>query len=91
MNGGCCLYCSHAAAYWIDGAGKKRVPPVSSFGDMNIFCLHPKRALGECYPISYARCGMYERAQDDQITRRRAFYSQFERWPTHAQMIAQRR
>lgn len=79
MNGGCCLYCAHAASYWIDGAGNKRVPPVKSFGDMNIYCLHESRAPGECYPISFARCTRFKRAQDDQIQRRRAFYSQFDR------------
>lgn len=91
MTGGCCLYCAHAASYWIDGAGNKRVPPVKSFGDMNIYCLHESRAPGECYPISFARCTRFKRAQDDQIQRRRAFYSQFERWHAHAQMIARRR
>lgn len=91
MNRGCCLYCAHAASYWIDGAGNKHVPPKTSFGDMNIYCLHESRAPGECYPISFARCTRFKRAQDDQIQRRRAFYSQFERWHTHAQMIAQRR
>ena len=79
MTGGCCLYCAHAASYWIDGAGNKRVPPVKSFGDMNIYCLHESRAPGECYPISFARCTRFKRAQDDQIQRRRSFYSQFER------------
>lgn len=87
---GCCLYCAHAASYWIDNEGKKRVPPKTSFGDMNIFCLHESRAPGECYPISFARCTRFKRAQDNQIQRRRAFYSQFDRWPSHAQIIAQR-
>ena len=87
MNRGCCLYCSYAAAYWVDKEGKKRVPPKSSFGDMNIYCLHESRAPGECYPISFARCTRFKRAQGDQIQRRRAFYSQFDRWHVHAQII----
>lgn len=87
----CCLYCAHAASYWIDASGKKHVPPVSSFGDMNIFCLHESRGPGECYPISWSRCSRFKPAGDDQIQRRRAFYSQFDRWHAHAQMIAQRR
>ena len=78
MTSGCCLYCAHAASYWIDSAGNKRIPPVKSFGDMNIYCLHESRAPGECYPISFARCTRFNRAQDDQIQRRRAFYSQFD-------------
>lgn len=44
MTSGCCLYCAYAASYWIDGSGNKRVPPVKSFGDMNIYCLHESRA-----------------------------------------------
>lgn len=88
---GCCLYCAHAASYWIDAQGKKRVPPVKSFGDMNIYCLHESRAPGECYPISFSRCSSFKQAGGDQIQRRREFFSQFDRWPTHAQIIAQRR
>ena len=88
---GCCLYCAHAASYWIDGAGNKRVPPVKSFGDMNIYCHHPDKGAGiECYPVSFARCSVFEQAGDEQIQRRRDFFSQFERWPSHAQIIAQR-
>lgn len=87
---GCCLYCIHGASYWVDANGKKHVPPASSFGCMNIFCLHESRGPGECYPISFARCTRFKRAQDDQIQRRRDFFSQFERWPSHAQIIAQR-
>nr|DAK83253.1 MAG TPA: hypothetical protein [Caudoviricetes sp.] len=87
---GCCLYCAHAASYWIDSQGKKRVPPVPSFGDMNIYCLHESRGPGECYPISFTRCSVFKRAGDDQIQRRREFFSQFDRWRAHAQIIAQR-
>lgn len=75
----------------IENDTAKSVPPKASFGDMNIFCLHESRAPGECYPISFARGTLFKRAQDDQIKRRRAFYSQFDLWHAHAQMIAQRR
>lgn len=89
---GCCLYCAHAASYWIDAQGKKRVPPVKSFGDMNIFCHHPDKGAGiECYPISFTRCSVFERDTDERIERRREFFSRFDRWSTHAQIIAQRR
>lgn len=88
---GCCLYCKFAESYWIDPAGNIRRPPKASFGDMNIYCHHPdKGASIECYPVSFARCSVFEQAGDDQIQRRRDFFSQFERWPSHAQIIAQR-
>lgn len=88
---GCCLYCIHAQAFWIGPDGKKHLPPKQSFGDMNIFCHHPdKGAAIECYPISFSRCSSFKQAGGDQIQRRREFFSQFERWPTHAQIIAQR-
>lgn len=69
--------------------------PVRWRSPTDTFCRYAKcyfeRAPGECYPISFARCTRFKRAQDDQIQRRRAFYSQIERWHTHAQTIAQRR
>lgn len=89
---GCCLYCAHAASYWIDSQGKKRVPPVPSFGDMNIFCHQPEKGAGiECYPISFTRCSVFERDTDERIERRRRFFSQFDRYRLHAELIAQRR
>lgn len=89
---GCCLYCAHAASYWIDGAGNKRVPPVKSFGDMNVYCHHPDKGAGiECYPISFTRCSVFERDTDERIERRRTFFSQFDRYRVHAELIAQRR
>lgn len=89
---GCCLYCAHPASYWIDGAGNKRVPPVKSFGDMNIYCHHPYKGAGiECYPISFTRCSVFERDTDERIERRRTFFSQFDRYRVHAELIAQRR
>jgi hypothetical protein len=33
---------------------------------------------------------VFEQAGDEQIQRRRDFFSQFERWSSHAQIIAQR-
>ncbi len=77
---GCCLYCIHAQAYWIGSDGKKHLPPKQSFGDMNIYCHHPDKGAGiECYPISFARCSVFEQAGNEQIQRRRDFFSQFER------------
>ena len=88
---GCCLYCKFAESYWIDREGKHHRPPKSSFGDMNIFCHQPEKGAGiECYPISFSRCTVFEQAGDEQIQRRRDFFSKFERWPSHAQIIAQR-
>lgn len=89
---GCCLYCAHAASYWIDSQGKKRVPPVPSFGDMNIFCHKSEKGAGiQCFPISFTRCSFFERDTDERIERRRAFFSQFDRYRIHAELIAQRR
>lgn len=78
---GCCLYCIHGASYWVDANGKKHVPPASSFGCMNIFCLHESRGPGECYPISFSRCSSFKQAGGDQIQRRREFFSQFDVGP----------
>ena len=89
---GCCLYCKFAESYWIDPAGNVRRPPKASFGDMNIFCHHPDKGAGiECYPISFTRCSVFERDTDERIERRRAFFSQFDRYRVHAELIAQRR
>ena len=80
---GCCLYCKFAESYWID--------PVA-FGDMNIFCHQPEKGAGiECYPISFTRCSVFERDTDERIERRRTFFSQFDRYRVHAELIAQRR
>lgn len=88
---GCCLYCRFAESYWVDKEGNKRRPPKASFGDMNVYCHHPDKGAGiECYPVSFARCTVFEQAGGEQIQRRRDFFSQFERWPSHAQIIAQR-
>ena len=76
---GCCLYCIHAQAFWIGPDGKKHLPPKQSFGDMNIYCHHPDKGAT-----------VFEQAGDEQIQRRRDFFSQFERWSSHAQIIAQR-
>ena len=88
---GCCLYCKFAESYWIDPKRNIRRPPKASFGDMNIFCHHQNKGAGiECYPVSFARCSKFERTTDEQIQRRREFFSKFERWHSHAQIIAQR-
>lgn len=88
---GCCLYCKFAESYWVDKEGNKRRPPKASFGDMNVYCHHPDKGAGiECYPVSFARCSKFERTTDEQIQRRREFFSKFERWHSHAQIIAQR-
>lgn len=52
-------------------------------------CLYCKFA--ECYPISFTRCSVFERDTDERIERRRAFFSQFDRYRVHAELIAQRR
>lgn len=92
MNRGCCLYCIHAQAFWIGPDGKKHLPPKPSFGDMNIYCHHSKKGAGiECYPISFTRCSVFERDTDERIERRRVFFSQFDRYRVHAELIAQRR
>lgn len=89
---GCCLYCKFAESYWIDPAGNIRRPPKSSFGDMNVYCHHPDKGAGiECYPISFARCSVFDLDTDERIERRRQFFSQFERYRVHAELIAQRR
>lgn len=89
---GCCLYCKFAESYWIDPAGNIRRPPKASFGDMNIYCHHPDKGAGiQCYPISFTRCSFFERGTDERIERRRAFFSQFDRYRIHAELIAQRR
>jgi hypothetical protein len=89
---GCCLYCKFAESYWIDPAGNIRRPPKASFGDMNVYCHHPDKGAGiECYPISFTRCSVFERDTDERIERRRAFFSQFDRYRVHAELIAQRR
>ncbi|WP_279173224.1 hypothetical protein [Parasutterella excrementihominis] len=89
---GCCLYCKFAESYWVDKAGKRHVPPVFSFGDMHIWCHQPKKGGGiECYAISFTRCSVFERDTDERIERRRAFFSQFDRYRVHAELIAQRR
>lgn len=89
---GCCLYCKFAESYWIDPAGNVRRPPKASFGDMHIWCHQPEKGAGiECYPISFTRCSVFERDTDERIERRRAFFSQFDRYRVHAELIAQRR
>ena len=89
---GCCLYCIHAQAFWIGPDVKKHLPPKQSFGDMNIYCHHPNKGAGiECYPISFTRCSLFERATDERIQKRIDFYSKFPRFRTHAELIAQRR
>lgn len=89
---GCCLCCKFAESYWIDPAGNIRRPPKASFGDMNVYCHHPDKGAGiECYPISFTRCSVFERDTDERIERRRAFFSQFDRYRVHAELIAQRR
>lgn len=89
---GCCLYCKFAESYWVDKWGKKSRPPAESFGDMNIYCHHPDKGAGiECYPISFARCSVFDLDTDERIERRRQFFSQFERYRVHAELIAQRR
>lgn len=89
---GCCMYCIHAQAYWVGSDGKKHLPPKQSFGDMNIFCHQPEKGAGiECYPISFTMCSVFERDTDERIERRRAFFSQFDRYRVHAELIAQRR
>lgn len=88
----CCLYCKFAESYWVDKAGKRHVPPVSSFGDMHIWCHNKQKGGGiECYAISFTRCSVFERDTDERIERRRAFFSQFDRYRVHAELIAQRR
>lgn len=85
---GCCLYCKFAESYWIDPAGNIRRPPKAS----NIYCHHPNKGAGiECYPISFTRCSVFERDTDERIERRRTFFSQFDRYRVHAELIAQRR
>lgn len=89
---GCCLYCKFAESYWVDKDGNKRRPPKTSFGDMHIWCHSPQK--GQCiqpYPISFTRCSVFERDTDERIERRRQFFSQFERYRVHAELIAQRR
>lgn len=89
---GCCLYCKFAESYWIDPKRNIRRPPKASFGDMNIFCHHQNKGAGiECYPISFTRCSVFERDTDERIERRRVFFSQFDRYRVHAELIAQRR
>lgn len=89
---GCCLYCKYAESFWIDREGKYHRPPKSSFGDMNIWCHQPEKGAGiECYPISFTRCSVFERATDERIEKRIDFYSKFPRFRTHAELIAQRR
>ena len=56
------------------------------------YCHHPDKGAGiECYPISFTRCSVFERDTDERIERRRAFFSQFDRYRVHAELIAQRR
>lgn len=89
---GCCLYCKFAESYWIDREGKERRPPKSSFGDMHIWCHQPQKGAGiQPYPISFTRCSFFEPDTDERIERRRTFFSQFERFRVHAELIAQRR
>lgn len=89
---GCCLYCKYAESYWIDRKGKRHLPPKSSFGDMHIFCHNPKKGEGiQCYAISFTRCSVFEQASDERIERRREFFSRFDRYHLHAELIAQRR
>ena len=89
---GCCLYCKFAESYWLDKDGKKHIPPKPSFGDMHIYCHNPEKGQGiQCYAISFTRCSVFERDTDERIERRRTFFSQFDRWRVHAELIAQRR
>lgn len=88
---GCCLYCIHAQAFWIGPDGKKHLPPKPSFGDMHIYCHNPEKGQGiQCYAISFIRCSVFERDNDERIQRRIKFFSQFPRFKAHAEMIAQR-
>lgn len=45
---------------------------------------------GCCLYCKFAESYWIDPAGDEQIQRRRDFFSQFERWPSHAQIIAQR-
>lgn len=88
---GCCLYCKFAESYWLDKDGEKHIPPKPSFGDMHIYCHNPEKGQGiQCYAISFIRCSVFERDNDERIQRRIKFFSQFPRFKAHAEMIAQR-
>lgn len=87
-----CLYCEYAASYWVrKRTGEKIKSNKAWFALMNVFCNHPAiGGNGQCLPISWSRCGVYKRAQEDVIARRIDFYKKFDRYKAHASIIAQR-
>lgn len=86
-----CLHCKFAASYMIRKDGSIGKSHVDFFKAMNIFCNHPTTGgNGQCFPIYWNRCDVYERAQKDVIARRIDFYKKFERYKACASIIAQR-
>lgn len=91
---GCCLYCKYAGSGWISSKdGSIHVDRYDDFyRAMNIYCNNPERGMdGQCFQISFTRCSVFERDTDERIERRRTFFSQFDRYRVHAELIAQRR